>query len=57
MDFPDCEKILCYEKGKVFVAHLNETKWGNHYSSFEGSGDWTHWMPLPEPIEEKDGMD
>jgi Protein of unknown function (DUF551) len=55
-EFPDCDKILCYSKGDVFICELLETKWGNSYAStdwdhgeYGGGREWTHWMPLPNP--------
>lgn len=56
-NFPDCEWILCWAKGKdAFICKLLESKWGNHYFSMDyrdqktsGSSEWTHWQPLPQP--------
>lgn len=59
IEFPECDKILCYANGDIFISALLETKWGNHYFSTDWNHNehqnilectqWTHWMPLPEP--------
>lgn len=59
VEFPDADKILCCAGNEVFICELIESKWGNGYYStdtghieFQNMPEWTHWMPLPKPIEE-----
>lgn len=56
VQFPDCDRILCYGDGRVFICELIESKWGHFYHStdwghgeFQNQPEWTHWMPLPAP--------
>lgn len=55
VEFPDCDKIICYGDGKIFICEWIESKWGNFYyptdctkEEAKNIPDWTHWMPLPE---------
>lgn len=54
-NFPECDQILCYGEGKIFICKLIESKWGYRYLSTESSTtpDWTHWMPLPKEPDAK----
>ena len=59
VEFPDCDKIICYRDGKIFICKFIESKWGNFYyptdcdhidlQELQERSEWTHWMPLPEP--------
>jgi len=65
-DFPSCDKILCFDKGRIFICELVKAHFGHYYVSNdwdhvehgEGDKEWTHWMPLPEPPTDvrKDGV-
>ena len=54
IEYPICDRILCWENGDVYIADFLESKWGNSYVStdynhneYGGGHNWTHWMPLP----------
>ena len=52
----ECENVLCFEKGKVYVAFLEHAEYSTiwwDWVDYDRDDTWTertptHWMPLPE---------
>jgi hypothetical protein len=38
----------CYDDWMEVIRYIDNLGWHNGDNSIN-SGDWTHWMPLPEP--------
>ena len=55
VQFPDCERILCYGDGEVFISELVESKRGNYYCAIcDRMPEWTHWIAIPNlPTKER----
>jgi hypothetical protein len=61
----ECENVLCFEKGKVYVAFLENAEYSAvwwDWVDYDRDDTWTertptHWMPLPQPPKMKGGAE